>query len=600
MSDSLRNLLVAATLAACVAGQSGSLSLAGSHQYVSAADSPTLVPSPHFTLEAWIKPDAPPPGNTSFTVLRKPEFNPSYLFRFNPVGQTAEISATIGGTFRTLIASIGPTIGAWHHLAATYDGVGLRLYFDGAAVGFNPATGATTSFAGPLRIGDGASNESVSFVGKMDEVRIWNFARSQSVIATERFVSYDFAPGLVSCWKFEGNYLDTAGPHEGTPMAGASLAAENAPVVGALLTAPAAVGFGAPCAWRIGSVTTGAPYVFDLSLTGSSPGVALAPGFQIPLNPPWLRLQLGASLPPSTFVAFDGVAGAEPAFPSMEIPSLPALAGTTLTSSFVTLHPTTFSVTGISPPRTTLIVAGGPVATSATPTTVPDVGGATLSVFGSGFVAGTIVEFQGDDVPTTFHSASHVSAVVPAGAPGPKMLGVRNPDGAEAFLPGVVSYVPTLRVLDATPRAPVPGQTVVVDGTGFVAGTTFTVGGVSVAATVLSAVQATVVAPGAVPCSAPLAAANPDGQAATLPLNPPPDVPYAFYMQSPAAGGGVFVLLGTFPPNAEVAVGGAPATILGATSEAIVAVAPPGVLGPATVSVGAPGGCPASLPFVYF
>ncbi len=583
---------------AALCAQNGSLSVNGGHQYVSTLDSPALAPTPHFTIEAWIKPTVGATG-FNYTILRKPESPPSYLLRIASNG-TAEFLAFVNGGTHSTVAVTGPLAGAWHHLAGVYDGAMLRLYLDGLQIQATPLVGSAVSIAGPLRIGDGASNESASFVGLIDEVRIWNFARSSAAIQAERFLSVDFAPGLVSCWKFDGNYADTAGPHEGTPVGGASLSTEGAPVAGAALDWPQTVGIGVPCAWGISTVSPGDYYLFDLSLTGSTPGVLVAPNIVVPLNQPWLRLQLGASLPPGFFVDFDGVLGAEPAFPYFTIPALPALAGTALTSSFTLLDPTTFAVKAVSPARTTTLSASAPVIGTVAPTTILDSTGGTLTVSGTGFTPGAVVEFEGIALMTTFLSSSSLTAPLPAGTPGAKMVGVRNPNGSEAFLPGGIVYIETLRVQQVTPNSPAAGQPVTVVGTGFVPGTTFTVAGLPVVATINSSSDATFLAPSGVPCSAPVVAVNPDGQTAARAWNTPPFIGYAYYAQSPASGGGTFVLLGDFPAGSQISVGGAPAIVLAMTESSAVAIAPPGVPGASTLVVTGPNNCGASVPFLYY
>jgi hypothetical protein len=60
----------------------------------------------------------------------------------------------------------------------------------------------------------------------------------------------------------------------------------------------------------------------------------------------------------------------------------------------------------------------------------------------------------------------------------------------------------------------------------------------------------------------------------------------------PASGGGFFFLIGHhYYPGTTVTVGGSPATIQSMTPTAILATAPPGAPGPATIVVTSPSGC---------
>ena len=73
----------------------------------------------------------------------------------------------------------------WVHLAATYGGVGttLSLYRDGQIVSSITPPGTPVTSSGSLYIGLSAYSE--YFVGKLDEVRIYNYRRTQAEIQTD-------------------------------------------------------------------------------------------------------------------------------------------------------------------------------------------------------------------------------------------------------------------------------------------------------------------------------------------------------------------------------------------------------------------------------
>ena len=80
--------------------------------------------------------------------------------------------------------------GHWHHVAATYDGSTWHLYLDGADAGSlsvgkpaNAATNALTSIGSALTTTGTAAG---FFAGSIDEVRIWNSARTLTQIQASK------------------------------------------------------------------------------------------------------------------------------------------------------------------------------------------------------------------------------------------------------------------------------------------------------------------------------------------------------------------------------------------------------------------------------
>lgn len=95
--------------------------------------------------------------------------------------------------------------GNWHHVAVTYDDNAtnkFRMYIDGQLeIAQNTSVAVNTVSAG-LFIGqrnDGVNN----FLGDIDEVRIWNYARTQAEIDADKNFEYCSLPtGLLVYYKF--------------------------------------------------------------------------------------------------------------------------------------------------------------------------------------------------------------------------------------------------------------------------------------------------------------------------------------------------------------------------------------------------------------
>jgi len=76
-------------------------------------------------------------------------------------------------------ADVTVPVKVWHHIATTFDGTNYILYMNGVVVDNNTVTAGDTPAATPVRyIG-------TDFIGKIDEVRMWNVARTQAQIQTD-------------------------------------------------------------------------------------------------------------------------------------------------------------------------------------------------------------------------------------------------------------------------------------------------------------------------------------------------------------------------------------------------------------------------------
>ena len=131
----------------------------------------------------------------------------------SPLGSRFTLNYIANGRLRIEIGGNGfnsnqtITDGNWHHVAVTYDHLAATkacLIVDGVTDTCRNFTRAVnTTSSGPITIGR-RLDQANKFQGSIDEVRIWNTARSEAVIS--RFMSSEFcnAPNdLVAYYKFE-------------------------------------------------------------------------------------------------------------------------------------------------------------------------------------------------------------------------------------------------------------------------------------------------------------------------------------------------------------------------------------------------------------
>ena len=95
------------------------------------------------------------------------------------------------------------TIDRWHHVAVVKSGDNFSFWVDGAAAPLNPTKtiiGAVTGNTAPWQIHAGSDNAEID----IDELRLWNVARSQAqIVATMESELAGDESGLIGYWKMD-------------------------------------------------------------------------------------------------------------------------------------------------------------------------------------------------------------------------------------------------------------------------------------------------------------------------------------------------------------------------------------------------------------
>jgi len=151
----------------------------GTNDYVAVNDSDSLDVTTGITIEAWIKPSL---VSSSYIVSK---LNPTigggvYTLDIYP-GKTRAILQKEGGGSTDYGASGTSSIKAdiWQHLAVTWDGAIVKIYYNGRLDGTSLFSGQIATSTGSLIIGKYLNQY---FKGYIDEIRIYDYALDEKQI----------------------------------------------------------------------------------------------------------------------------------------------------------------------------------------------------------------------------------------------------------------------------------------------------------------------------------------------------------------------------------------------------------------------------------
>lgn len=193
-----------------VGDKNHALDFDGTNDFVSIADDNSLDFTSTFTLEAWINLTS---TTGSRAIISKYFSGTSGETSYRLQVLDGNIRFQVNNSGATTVSSIDQSVGSvsastWHHIAAVANGSGnILIYMDGALVGTGSYdntvyVGTRDVLIGKARIEDGASITD----GVIDEVRIWNIARSCSeILATKDIELTGSESGLIAYYNFNQN-----------------------------------------------------------------------------------------------------------------------------------------------------------------------------------------------------------------------------------------------------------------------------------------------------------------------------------------------------------------------------------------------------------
>lgn len=155
-----------------------------------------LNPTTALTVEAWFNFSSGGTGNPR--IVSKGDL----YYEVYTVGTGA--SRKIGAIFglSSLQSTNNFSAGTWHHVAVTYDASAFTLYVDGVQEATSASGGALTSTSDPLVFGFKSAAASNYFKGSIDEIRLWNSARTLTQIQDNMHANLTGSEsGLLGYWR---------------------------------------------------------------------------------------------------------------------------------------------------------------------------------------------------------------------------------------------------------------------------------------------------------------------------------------------------------------------------------------------------------------
>ncbi|MBM4029686.1 MAG: LamG domain-containing protein, partial [Planctomycetes bacterium] len=147
------------------------LSFNGPYNFVRVPNHASLNPTDQISICAWVNPKWT--GNNRI-IQKSTEGSDNQYRLIKEWGHNTKFH--LPGVGELFPQGVLPVRGEWTHLAATYDGSAMKLYFNGNEVATMAAGGTMTTSTGPLFIGTKHSTAPAGdeYNGLMDDVRIYN------------------------------------------------------------------------------------------------------------------------------------------------------------------------------------------------------------------------------------------------------------------------------------------------------------------------------------------------------------------------------------------------------------------------------------------
>ncbi|NPD45059.1 LamG-like jellyroll fold domain-containing protein [Lentimicrobium sp. S6] len=167
-----------------IMAQNHALDFDGSSNKVGILDSPELNPTAAMTLEAWINAEEWQSSIWAGVIISKQGSGPDKGWCLS-AGENGRLEFTVSVDEGWKSVATPQLLGtnAWYHVAGVYTGTQVKVYINGVLIGAEDAIGSLTPGEGVVvNIGENPTWTGRYFNGMIDEVRIWEVARTDAEI----------------------------------------------------------------------------------------------------------------------------------------------------------------------------------------------------------------------------------------------------------------------------------------------------------------------------------------------------------------------------------------------------------------------------------
>ena len=213
-------IMLFSTVMFAVSAQNYALKFDGTNDKVGILDSPELNPTSGMTIEAWINAYEWKSNIWGGVIVGKQGTNPDKGYCFT-AGENGRVEFTVSINEGWKAVSTPALLGtnAWYHIAGVYTGTQVMLYINGQLIQTEDAIGELTHGTGVvMNLGDNPTWPGRFWNGRLDEIRIWEVARTEAEIQANMSVELSGTEsGLVAYYPMNegsGNVLGDASGNE--------------------------------------------------------------------------------------------------------------------------------------------------------------------------------------------------------------------------------------------------------------------------------------------------------------------------------------------------------------------------------------------------